>query len=60
MAGKKKYYLITLLFVVAALAVSTLLLPGKQEVALMQMKDKHFADALKSYEEQSASGRLPL
>lgn len=60
MAGNKKYYLMVVLFVVAALAVSALLLPGKQEMALMQMKDRHFADALKSYEAQAARGNLSL
>lgn len=57
--GKKQIAIIAALFC-AISAASLFLLPGKQEVALMQMKDKRFEEATKTYESQLAQNKLTL
>lgn len=54
----KKHYLLIALLVLAALVAGYFLMPRQQEVALMQMKDKRFAEALANYESQLAQGNL--
>src|SRR6185369_9444274 len=56
----KKQYLIISSVVVLAVAGSFLLIPSPQELALMQMKDKHFEAARNAYERQSETGTLNL
>jgi tetratricopeptide (TPR) repeat protein len=55
-----KRYIIIIVVIIAALATGLLLMPGKLELALMEMKDKHFAEARHAYEEQLAGGNLSL
>ena len=50
------YYLSVAILVVSGIAVSLILKPHDKEVAYMQMKDNHFKDALKVYEEKYAKG----
>lgn len=47
-----------LILTAAALVFSFFLMPRTPEMALIQMKDKRFEEALKSYEEQKSSGAL--
>jgi len=56
----RKHYLIILLITLIGLGASYLLMPKSQEVALMQMKDKHFEEARAAYEEQLAKGNLSI
>src|SRR5665213_1226161 len=56
----KKHYLIVAALIVVALAASLLLMPGHRELGLMQMKDKHFEEARKVYEEEVAQGKVSL
>ena len=56
----KKQIFAILLLTIAALAAGYFLMPRQQEVALMQMKDKRFEEALVSYEKQLANGNLSL
>lgn len=56
----KKHTFIILLIAVAGLVGSYLLMPKSEEVALMQMKDKHFEEARIAYEEQLAKGNLTV
>ncbi len=56
----KKPFLIVAVLLVAAIALSLVLLPKRSEIALMQMKDKHFEEALVSYEQQKADGTLTV
>ncbi|MFO0390134.1 MAG: hypothetical protein ACK502_10530 [Alphaproteobacteria bacterium] len=55
-----KPYLIVAILLAAAIALSLAILPRQSEIALMQMKDKRFAEALASYETQKAKGTLSV
>src|SRR5215469_6011393 len=54
----KKYYIVIAILVISAIAVSIILMPKSQEIALMEMKDKHFEEARKDYQKQLAEGNL--
>ncbi len=56
----KKHYIVILLVALAGLVASFYLMPRSQEVALMQMKDKHFEEARVAYEQQLESGNLNI
>ena len=43
---------------VVGLSLSLFLVPGKREIALMQLRDKHFGDARSAYEAELAKGDL--
>ena len=53
-----KHYIVIILLTLFALGLSYLLMPHQQEIALMQMKDKHFDEARATYEQQLATGNL--
>ncbi len=53
-------YLIVGLLLVAGIVASWYVIPNRDEVALMQFKDKQFGQAKKAYEEQLASGVLDV
>lgn len=56
----KKYLVTTLVLIVVGLGVAWLLLPRQQQVALMNLKDKRFDSALRSYEQQLESGDMSI
>ncbi len=55
-----KPYLIVAILLAAAVVLSLAILPRQSEIALMQMKDKRFEEALASYEAQKAAGTLTV
>ncbi|MGE0754429.1 MAG: tetratricopeptide repeat protein [Alphaproteobacteria bacterium] len=55
-----KAILLVLILSAVAVAFSFFLMPRTPEMALIQMKDKHFEEALASYETQKASGDLSV
>ncbi len=56
----RKQYLIIAAPVLIAIVVSFFLIPSSQELALMQLKDKHFEDARAAYEKELAAGTLNM
>lgn len=54
----KKHLLIILPIAMVGLVASYFLMPKAQELALMQMKDKHFTEARTDYETQLEQGKL--
>ena len=55
-----RQYIVVIVLVAFAVIASIILVPGSRELALMQMKDKHFDEARKEYEKQAAQGTLTL
>lgn len=55
----KKYIVITIL-VIIGVAASLFLIPGTNEIALMQLKDRRYDEARESYEKKRAEGKLTV
>ncbi|HEU5046404.1 MAG TPA: tetratricopeptide repeat protein [Rickettsiales bacterium] len=56
----KKQYLIIGIIAIAAVLASFLLIPHTKELALMEMKDKHFEEARTAYEKELSAGTLDM